>query len=242
MVRTTAANRPKRVEIPRPAAAHASILSDFSDVIGPKLKYTKTGAEIISSIIRLVRDRGTQDFSAFSEKDLNEALLKKHDTDALHIAAMRECGMSHEELFDLTYNPMLNALGSELSGWKAHAGLLRKSEVPIAILSNSALPYIDAFLKANHMLDVFTHVITPEAIDGMTKPSEEAYLRAISITGFDPSGTIFIDNRMKNLVYPRSMGMTTVYIGNDPPAEYVCHHFSNRREAFEAILRMCAGT
>jgi putative hydrolase of the HAD superfamily len=99
------------------------------------------------------------------------------------------------------------------------------------VFTNSSNRHADRVLRHLDIQDLFVGIIDIQSLEYVNKPREEAYRRALSLSGNpDPKKCMLIDDRFVNLVPAKEMGITTVLVGEpiqDPSVDYVIDSLNN---------------
>jgi putative hydrolase of the HAD superfamily len=99
--------------------------------------------------------------------------------------------------------------------------MLENIPQPKWILTNSDRNHSRRVLNALGLDDIFEGILDVWAMGYIPKPDVRVYQRALAPTGNPhPSGTIFIDDTLKNLKPARQMGIKTVWIDSFNPHPY----------------------
>ncbi len=213
------------------------MIADYSGVVGRKLKDMDSGKKIIDAHFALIAEKAG--VSREEAEKVEERLRRKYDTEVIHYAVRSEYGLMLSEYVGRVYVPFLGDVAAEVRRDRELIAAVRGLRIPKAILSNSVGVYIDTSLKAQGLRRHFEFVMTSDALDAYTKPHEEAYMRTLQRTGFDPETTIYFDNKRSHLKVPHSIGMITVYIGDKPIEDKA--HVDYRFDSFTDAMKTLAG-
>ena len=86
------------------------------------------------------------------------------------------------------------------------------------IFTNASRDHAERVLNRLGIEEQIDQVIDIISLDYHNKPEPDAYSRALSLTGEnDPSACLLVDDRSRNLIPGKAMGMTTVLVGEDDP-------------------------
>jgi putative hydrolase of the HAD superfamily len=81
------------------------------------------------------------------------------------------------------------------------------------IFTNSYLPHVERVVRRLGVEDQIDQVVDIVALDFVNKPKEEAYRRALELSGeSDPAACVIVDDRALNLEPAVSMGMRPVLV------------------------------
>ena len=89
-----------------------------------------------------------------------------------------------------------------------HAVPLRK-----VIFSNADSPHCERVLAALRVRPHFDQIIDIRSIDFKSKPDPLAYKRALEILNVSGESCIMVDDKPRNLIPARDLGMTTILVG-----------------------------
>jgi len=111
----------------------------------------------------------------------------------------------------------VRALKDQLLAFKGHVPPLMRSllrqlhgRYRLAVLSNTADPYLDRLLTEELGLHGLFDVIVSSAAEGMAKPEEAIYRLALERLGVRPEETLFIDDMERNTQAAAALGMQTI--------------------------------
>ncbi len=156
-------------------------------------------------------------------------LMNDHDVDP--IAFMEYVHTVDYGLVD--ENPRLSNVLRELPGRKF-------------VYTNASVPHAENVLDRLGVADVFSGVFDVVAADYVPKPNPRPYDVLASRHGIDPTRAVMIEDIAHNLEPAAAMGMTTVWVRSDGPAdaywaapsdddEYVHHRTDNLIEWLEIV-------
>ncbi len=189
-----------------------AILADYEGVVGPAIETLP----VISNLVRNLNGYVSNVSGVPPEEVAThiKMLLKKHNTDTTSYALVMEYGVSVSEFSETVYGPELPAIRNAIGRDVELHGLMRSARVPIAVLSNNAEAYVRTASDAQGVTPLFVQFLCQESIHPYSKPNVGAYSTALGITKFtQDSHTVFLDDKPLNLVAPKELGLTTVYIG-----------------------------
>lgn len=89
-----------------------------------------------------------------------------------------------------------------------------RTAAALALLSNN-YPIVAAVARKS-VAALFDHVFFSNET-GLVKPAREAYLQVLEVAGVEPGEALFVDDKERNLVPAREIGMST-HLFTDPPA------------------------
>ena len=103
--------------------------------------------------------------------------------------------------------------------------MLSKIAAKRVIFTNASRDHVE---RVTHRLGIekqIDQVIDIIALDYHNKPKPSAYSRALSITGEkDPTVCVLVDDRSRNLIPGREMGMTTILVGDQEHDPHIDFH------------------
>jgi putative hydrolase of the HAD superfamily len=92
--------------------------------------------------------------------------------------------------------------------------MLRSIQIPKNIFTNAYLPYVERVLDVLGIHEEIDQIIDIYALNFINKPKPESYQRALQLSAVpDPTGVVFVDDRLANLDPAAAFGMTTVLVG-----------------------------
>jgi len=97
-----------------------------------------------------------------------------------------------------------------------HEGLmsfLTKNTLPLFIASNQVSDLIQKEIDILGVREYFTDIFISDKLE-LAKPRKEFYEEVLKRAGFEAKESIFVDDQKRNLVVPKEMGMTTVWVNN----------------------------
>lgn len=129
-------------------------------------------------------------------EDSTELVGGSARTTTLKLAEVTGSAESHEEIFGYLVKFMIDAISS------GHAQLrpgiselfadLKAEGIPIALVTSSVRPMVDAFLSTVPK-GTFDAVVTANDVENH-KPDPEPYLRAADMLGVDPGGCVVLED------------------------------------------------
>ena len=114
----------------------------------------------------------------------------------------------------------------DLSALRPDAGLasaIRRLPGARIVHTNGARAHAARVLAARGLEGLFDAVYAIEDKDLVPKPQPDAYRRVIRLSGLDPARAAMIEDDVRNLEAPKSLGMATVWL---------CHRIRARSPAF----------
>jgi pyrimidine 5'-nucleotidase len=158
-----------------------------------------------------------------SEKEasnLRKRLIKKYDVESTEFVFEKEYNIPYDEFVKSTYLSVdVRSCGIKYN--KKLRNLLQKIKLPKSILTNNPSEFARKILGSLGVEELFENVIGSRELEYKLKPSSEAFLRAIEITGYDPKKTMFVDDIPQFHCAAKELGMTTVLIGSEKKYPYV---------------------
>ncbi len=91
----------------------------------------------------------------------------------------------------------------------------------MVVFSNGSVEYVKRVLKALGVSEMFGDLFTIEFMDYIPKPREYPYRKVVELYGRRPEECVLVDDRIPNIRTAFDMGMGTVVVGSDSPAEGV---------------------
>jgi putative hydrolase of the HAD superfamily len=150
-------------------------------------------------------------------------LITKHGVESTEFVFHLEYGLNIRDFLESTYL----SLNFEELGIKRDEKLknmLESQNMQKSILTNNPSRFARKLLRTIGIEGMFQHVIGCGEMNFQLKPRIEAFLQALQITGYDPKGTVFVDDVAEFHIQAKKLGMTTVLLANNnekPP--YVDH-------------------
>ncbi len=88
-------------------------------------------------------------------------------------------------------------------------------EVPLrkVIFSNADIPHCERVLNTLRVRPHFELIIDTAAVDYKCKPDPWAYKRTLQLLGVPGESCIMVDDKPRNLIPARDLGMTTILVG-----------------------------
>lgn len=93
----------------------------------------------------------------------------------------------------------------------------------VIVHTNGPRTHADRILEARGLTGCFEQVITIEDTNLISKPNAEAYTRARALSGHEHDVAIMIEDHAENLVVPRALGMTTVWLTPETGSHHPDH-------------------
>jgi len=93
--------------------------------------------------------------------------------------------------------------------------MLRDVPLHKVIFTNADAAHSERVLNTLQVRAHFEMIIDIEAVNFKSKPDPQAYKRALEILGVPGPSCIMVDDRPRNLIPARDLGMTTILVGND---------------------------
>ena len=103
------------------------------------------------------------------------------------------------------------------------ASAIRRLPGTSIVHTNGSRTHATRVLTARGLEGVFDAVYAIEDKDLVAKPRAEAYHRVIRLSGLDPARSAMIEDNVRNLEVPKTLGMATVWL---------CHRAGTRAPAF----------
>jgi putative hydrolase of the HAD superfamily len=139
------------------------------------------------------------------------------------VGALEEGMISLDEYLDITIFSEPRAFTREefkqfmlaqSEPWEASIGIARRvaqaGRVRMATLNNESEELNVHRITRFGLHDIFPTFFTSCWL-GMRKPTRQIYARALGMTQADPRRTVFVDDRLQNLVPARTLGMRTIH-------------------------------
>ncbi len=83
------------------------------------------------------------------------------------------------------------------------------------IFTNADAPYADRVLAARGLDDLFEDVFDIHRMQHMPKPAAASYDALCAALAIDPTGALFVDDSVHNLMPAKALGMTTIWVNHD---------------------------
>ncbi len=96
--------------------------------------------------------------------------------------------------------------------------VLAEIEVEKVVFTNASEKHARRVLKALGVERHFSRIIDARAVSYVAKPDPEAYRRALEILDAEGKECLIVDDRIRNLVPAKELGMTTVFVSNNDAA------------------------
>ncbi len=107
------------------------------------------------------------------------------------------------------------------------------------VFTNSDLRHADRILDALGVRDLFETIFDIEWMHYIPKPNPQPYHQVLEYLQLPPQECLLIDDMARNLRPARDLGMQTILIGNDSPANHAERSISNLRE-LNSVLEQIA--
>ncbi|NIM95727.1 MAG: pyrimidine 5'-nucleotidase [Anaerolineales bacterium] len=90
-----------------------------------------------------------------------------------------------------------------------------KLDLMCVIFTNASAQHAERILRHLNISDLITQIIDILALGFHNKPHPEAYERALTIVGDpDPGVCMLVDDRIRNLIPAKDLGMRTILVGD----------------------------
>ncbi len=128
----------------------------------------------------------------------------------------------------------LEVLGRDEAGLAA----LRQSPARMIAITNSHHNHGERVLQHLGIRDKFETIYGIEDMGYWGKPFRKSFDMVFADAGIEPRESVFFEDSVRNLAYPKRLGMTTILINahnvaqGDAP-DFVDHHVANLQEAME---------
>ena len=110
---------------------------------------------------------------------------------------------------------------------------IREMGLDISILTNNSEEVVNEVLLKLGLNNIITNVIGAEQLNFVLKPNINAYHKALQILKHSADNTIFLDDSTTNVMAAMYIGITGVYIGDEPDND-----ISIRYRTLREFLRM----
>ncbi len=100
------------------------------------------------------------------------------------------------------------------------AQMLRETGVPVYLFTNSTHGYATRVLDALGVQEAFAGIFDLEFLEWEGKPSEGAFRKVLEALGIEPQAVALADDHAPNLAVARELGMVTVAVGVQCPADF----------------------
>jgi len=185
----------------------------------PKLK-----EDIIQSMVSYLSNK-----LGISEKEassLRKRLIRKYGVESTEFVFEKEYNIPYDEFVKSTYLSVdVRSCGIKYN--KQLRNLLQKIKLPKSVLTNNPSEFARKILGSLGVEELFENVIGSRELEYKLKPSSEAFLRAIEVTGYDPKQTMFVDDIPQFHRAAKELGMTTVLIGPERSYPYVDYNIES---------------
>ncbi len=94
------------------------------------------------------------------------------------------------------------------------------------IFTNADAPHAERVLRRLGVSGHFDRIIDIRALDFHNKPDRRAYLKTLELLHAQPQECVFVEDSITNLIPARSLGMTTVLVGDGERADEAHHRIS----------------
>ncbi|GMG81900.1 pyrimidine 5'-nucleotidase [Paralimibaculum aggregatum] len=142
-----------------------------------------------------------------AEADRMRAHYWERDGITLH-GLMEDHGVEAAAFLEETHAVDLSGLGPDPALTAAVAGLPGRK----VIHTNGARRHAERVLAARGLAGAFERIFAIEDKNYVPKPERPAYLHVIREAGIDPARAAMIEDTVVNLVEPKRLGMTTVWL------------------------------
>ncbi len=88
-----------------------------------------------------------------------------------------------------------------------------KKNYKLALLSNQIEDWLEEIIRKHNFNDIFDVIVTSYNI-GVEKPKKEIYMKTLSELGFEPFECVFIDDKEKNVLSAKEIGIKTILFKN----------------------------
>nr|UOZ96267.1 Alpha-D-glucose 1-phosphate phosphatase YihX [Cupriavidus sp.] len=140
--------------------------------------------------------------------ELKQALSSEYGTIARGLEL--RYGIAQKRFHGFIHSVSLNALRPD----KELQEILRRLPGEKLIHTNAPREHADAVLARLQVAELVDAIYAIEDAAGIPKPSEKNYQQMIARMGIDPNRSCFFDDQVRNLVYPKTIGMLTVLVSS----------------------------
>ncbi len=143
-------------------------------------------------------------------------------------------GTDADRFLDAVHDIDLSALKPDLALGQAIRALPGRRIVH----TNGARAHADRVLAARGLAEAFDGVYAIEDKGLIAKPRAEAYDRVVDLAGIDAARAVMIEDDMRNLEIPKTLGMSTVWLCHEPgrqAAPYVDRRISGLTRFLRAV-------
>jgi pyrimidine 5'-nucleotidase len=187
--------------------------------IEPKLK-----EDIIQSMASYLSNKLS--VSEKEAKALRKRLIRKYGVESTEFVFEKEYNIPYDEFVKSTYLSV-DVRNRGIKYDKKLRDLLQKIKLSKSVLTNNPSEFARKILSSLGVEDLFENVIGSMEIGYKLKPSSEAFLKAIEVTGYDPKKTMFVDDIPQFHRAAKKIGMTTVLIGSERNYPYVDYNIES---------------
>ena len=166
--------------------------------------------KIVQSMVSYLSDK-----LGITEKEaatLRTALIGKYGVESTEFVFGKEYDISYDDFVNSTYLSV-DVRKNGINYNKKLRDMLKGIKLPKSILTNNTSEFARKILESLGIEDLFENVIGSRELDYKLKPSSEAFLKAIEVTGYDPKKTMFVDDIPQFHLVAKNLGMATVLIG-----------------------------
>lgn len=104
------------------------------------------------------------------------------------------------------------------------------------VFTNASRAHALRVLKGLGIEDCFKAVLSIESLDYVSKPAASVYTLALRLAGNSPAaGSLYLDDRAANLAPAKTLGMTTVLVGDRGGADGADYHLDRVEELIVAM-------
>jgi HAD superfamily hydrolase (TIGR01509 family) len=103
-----------------------------------------------------------------------------------------------------------------------HEGImsfLKANSLPVFIASNHISKIINKELNIIDVREYFNDIFVSDKLK-LAKPNKAFYEKVLELSGYKANESIFVDDQKKNLVVPKALGMTTIWVNNTKTDPY----------------------
>lgn len=117
---------------------------------------------------------------------------------------------------------------------------LEKIEAEKVVFTNASAEHASRVLSILGVKHHFKRIIDIRALDYVSKPNPEAYQHALDILSAEGRECLIIDDRVRNLMPAKKLGMTTVLVGSEggKGVDFVVDKVSEIGEVVEQLRRV----
>ncbi|HUB92509.1 MAG TPA: HAD hydrolase-like protein [Candidatus Saccharimonadales bacterium] len=213
---------------------------DYEGVVGPSSMTLARGKLMMDRRLEFLSNKTGVPMSDI--KGFSKELLDAYNTDSIGYALQMKYGIPVSEFIAYVFEPEIPRIRKEIETMRdpAQIALIASLKTELAILSNTATIYVQTGLEAQGLATYFKYVIGMESLAtaGFSKPQLGAYTEILRIIKGTADKALYADDNPKNLVMPKRLGMTTVYIGEQNVEKYdatIDYKFPSLNEAVNAL-------